>query len=98
MNKFVPQSWKFYTITVIESFLAFFIASFCIVMYYFHRDEGWITTGIILLLLYIFVIIVCVKRLIEKLSMAALMLLAPIGPLMVLIFSLVIFIIAGKFK
>ncbi|TAK78721.1 MAG: hypothetical protein EPO11_00995 [Gammaproteobacteria bacterium] len=96
--KFVQTSWRSYLITIIESLSAFFIASFALTMYYFHRGEGWIPMGLVLLALYLFVIIACIKRLIEKLSMAALMLFAPIGPLAMLILSLAVFMVAGKFK
>ncbi|GEM_PF-2798837 len=95
-HKFVQKSWKSYVITIIESLMAFFVASFSLITYYFHRGENWLPLGILLLALYLFVIVACIKRLIEKLSMAALMLLAPIGPLLMLILSLAVFILAGK--
>lgn len=77
--------WKLYLITTFESLLTFFLATFCIAMFYTHRGTDWILPGIFLIALYIFVIFALVKRVIDKFSWAAIMLIIPIAPLIALI-------------
>jgi hypothetical protein len=81
----VTVPWKKYLKITIESIVAFYIASFCVGMYFTHRGNDWLFFGIILAILYLFVILVCAKRILEKLSMPALMLVIPICPLIALI-------------
>jgi len=76
--------WKRYVSITIESLLAFYIATFCIAMYFTHLSTAWIIPGTILIVLYLFVIFVCIRRIIQTLSIAALMLIIPIAPLIVL--------------
>lgn len=73
--------WKFYITITAESLLAFYLATFCIAMYFTHRGPSWIMMGVVLAILYLFVIGVCIKRVIEKLPIAALMLIIPLAPL-----------------
>jgi hypothetical protein len=77
--------WKAFVKTTSESILAFYIATFCLGMYFLHRSPEWWQMGIVLGLLYSFVIIVCAKRVFENLSLAAIMLITPIAPLIALI-------------
>ena len=79
--------WKRYTITLAEVWIAFCIATFAMGMFFSHFYAGTLNIflGILLGILYLFVISLCVKRLIERLSIAALMLLVPIAPLAVLL-------------
>lgn len=77
--------WKAYLILTAESVLTFWIATFCIGMYFLHHEPNWIPTAIFLAILYLFVIIVCAKRIMEKVTIAALMLIIPIAPLLALI-------------
>lgn len=77
--------WKRYLIITTESLLAFYIATFCLAMYFTHRGTGWIFQGILLAILYAFVIFACATRVIQKLPVAALMLIIPIAPLIALI-------------
>ncbi|RDI48095.1 hypothetical protein [Aquicella lusitana] len=78
-------SWKPFVKITLESLISFYIATFCVAMFYIHRGENWLLAGIILALLYLFVIVVCAKRVFEKLPMAAIFLLIPIAPLIALI-------------
>lgn len=77
--------WKVYLLSTAESLLAFYLATFSVGMYFLHRPPNWALTGTILGLLYAFVIFVCAKRVMQKLSIAALMLIIPLAPLVALI-------------
>lgn len=59
-------SWKPFVKITLESLISFYIATFCVAMFYIHRGENWLLAGIILALLYLFVIVVCAKRVFEK--------------------------------
>lgn len=84
-NEFTPQvPWKLFLITTTESLLAFYLATFCLAMFLFHRSVNWIIPGIIMIALYLFVVFVCAKRVLSKLSMATVMLIIPIAPLLAL--------------
>lgn len=80
----ITVPWKKYLILTLESLLAFYLATFCFIMFFTHRGPDWILTGIILSILYLFVIFVCAKRTLAQLSMPALMLVIPIAPLIAL--------------
>lgn len=77
--------WKNYLTITAESLLTFYLATFCVAFYFKQHGIEWITLSILVIALYLFVIFACTKRVIEKLSMAALMLVIPIAPLIVLI-------------
>lgn len=77
--------WKLFVVTSIESLLAFYLATFCMAMYFIHRGTNWVIPGVFLGLFYLFVIFVCAKRVIEKLSLATVMLIIPIAPLLAII-------------
>jgi hypothetical protein len=77
--------WKHTISTTIESLLIFYIATFCMAMFLMHKGENWLIPGITLGLLYLFVIFACAKRVIEKLSLATIMLIIPLAPLIALI-------------
>ena len=84
-NDIIP--WRQYTATIIEAWLAFCIATFSIGMYFSHLNDSGVTIffGALLIALYLFVIVMCVKRLINKLAIPALMLMVPIAPLAILL-------------
>lgn len=90
--------WKVFLKITLESLIAFYIATFCMAMYYIHRSEQWVITGLFLALLYLFVIAVCAKRVIEKLSMATIMLIIPIAPLIALIIVISLIPLLQLFK
>jgi hypothetical protein len=76
--------WKHYLTISMESLLAFYISTFCIAVYFTHRGTNWIIQGAILILLYLFVIFACIKRVIQHLPLPALMLIIPLAPLIAL--------------
>lgn len=83
--------WKALITTTAECLLAFYLATFCVAVFFTHRGDSWLVPGLCLIFLYLFVIVACAKRIIEKLSIAAVMLIIPIAPLLglILIISLI---------
>ena len=77
--------WKIYLTTTLETLLAFYVATFSLAMFFIHRGNSWLSQGLLLILLYLFVIFACGKRVIEKLPISAVMLIIPIAPLLALI-------------
>ncbi len=77
--------WKIYLTTTAETLIAFYLATFSLAMFYLHRSSSWLPEAIFLLTMYLFVIFVCGKRIMEKLPISAVMLIIPIAPLIVLI-------------
>lgn len=77
--------WKIYLKITVESLLTFYLATFCVAMFFTHRETDWILNAIILGLLYAFVIFACIKRLVQTLPLPALMLIVPLAPLIVII-------------
>lgn len=84
-NQTSTVNWKAFIIITFESLLAFYIATFCVGMFFLHRGTNWLWPALLLGLLYLFVIVVCAKRVFEKLSLATIMLIVPIAPLIALI-------------
>lgn len=84
-DRLITVPWKKYLKITFESLLAFYLATFCMGMFFTHRGPDWLLPGIFLIVLYLFVIVVCAKRILEKLAMPALMLVIPIAPLIALI-------------
>lgn len=82
-----PITWKRYAITMAEVWIAFCIATFTMGVYFSHLENTpWtIFFAAIMGVMYLFVIFACIKRLVERLSIATLMLLVPIAPLAVLL-------------
>ncbi len=78
-------NWKVYLSVTAETMLTFYLATFCMAMFFVHRPANWIILGILMILLYLFVIIVCAKRIYNCLPLSALMLIIPIAPLLALI-------------
>ena len=79
------SSWRSYTKIILDVFLTFSIATFCLGMYVIHVRNAFILTSILMGLLYFTVIVLCIKRLVEHLSPASLMLMIPIAPLAILL-------------
>ncbi len=78
-------SWKAYCKIVGEFFLGFYLATFCVAIYISHRQGANLYITFLLAFLYIFVIAVSIKRVLEKLPIAGIMLFAPTAPLIALI-------------
>lgn len=89
--------WRVYVGLTIQSVLSFYIATFCIAMYFLHHGREHVLLAISQVLLYIFIIGVTAKRIAQHFSPAALMLTIPIAPLLALIFILSMLPILQKF-
>jgi hypothetical protein len=100
MNNQAILSLKHYALTIIEAWIAFCIATFAIGMYFSHfENDTWtIFFAVIMVISYLFVIIVCIKRIVERLPIAALMLLIPIAPLAVLLLVISLLPIIQKLR
>jgi ABC-type amino acid transport system permease subunit len=73
--------WKAYISVAAESFIAFYIATFCMGLYITHHlSPGSLLLNITLGLLY-----ACIKLVVAKLSAPAMMIIIPIVPLLALI-------------
>lgn len=71
--------------------VAFFIATFCVAMFFSHLRGGhWVVQGAIMIGLYFFVLGACIRLLVKRLSVAAMMLITPIVPLAALILILML--------
>ena len=79
-NTYVP--WKRYTLAIAEAVFIFTTASFLLGLYIMHR--GSITTTVLLSVLYALIVIASIIRMVRKFSVAALMLMVPIAPLIIL--------------
>lgn len=89
--------WKVYLTITIESLLTFYLATFCVAMFFTHRGTDWVFNAILLAILYAFVIFACVKRIIQTLPLPALMLIVPLAPLIVIIMVISLIPILQKF-
>jgi hypothetical protein len=65
--------------------IAFFAATFCVAMFFSHLGGHWVIPGVIMLALYVFVLGVCIRMIVKRLSVAAMMLITPIVPLVALL-------------
>lgn len=88
LSNTTPTGWKFYTVTIVQVWVVFSIVTFVFGLYLTHLGVDHLIVTIVMALLYIFVIVCCIKRLVERLPVAALMLLVPIAPLAVLLLIL----------
>jgi len=84
-NEISLLPWKLYLTITIESLLTFYIATFCVAMFFTHHGTHWIIPAIILGILYVFVIFACSKRVFQSLPLPALMIIIPLAPLMAII-------------
>lgn len=81
----LPGTWKAYVRAGVQFLAVFYLASFCLGMLFLHRGEHWYLQGIFLGLLYLFIVVYSVVRMIKKLSMAAIMVASPTIPLCMLL-------------
>lgn len=77
--------WKRYIFTTLECLIAFYIATFCMALNFFKYGVSSPAASIMLGILYIYVIYLCVRLIVQRFSLAALMLIVPIAPLIALI-------------
>jgi hypothetical protein len=76
---------KLYLGTLVECLVAFFAATFCVALFFSHLGGHWVIPGVILLALYVFVLGICIRMIVKRLSVAAMMLITPIVPLVALL-------------
>lgn len=84
-NEATMLSWKHYGAAIAEVWIAFCIATFSAGMFFSHLHGSQMITNVFVLALYIAVVVLCIKRISEKLPISAIMLLIPIAPLCVLL-------------
>jgi hypothetical protein len=77
--------WRYYTKITIESVGSFYAASFCMAMFFIHQGKDSLALSLLMVSLYLFIIGATVRRIVQKFSIAALMLIVPIAPLLVMI-------------
>jgi hypothetical protein len=82
------QSWKHHLLSVTKIMLVLYIATFFLALFIAHRGTNWVIPGIIVGILYLGVFIFCVKRIIQSLPIAGLMIAAPTLPLVLLLMVL----------
>ena len=80
--------WKSYAFATLKAVALFYISTFCLGVFFTHDGAHSILQMLAMILLYLFVIGTIVKGVIDKFSVAALMLIVPIAPLLALIFIL----------
>ena len=85
MEYTLEKNWKYYTKIIAEAFFAFYISTFCFIVYLWHRDGSHLVLTIIIACLYLFIFALTLYRLITRLPLAVLMILVPIAPLFALI-------------
>ena len=81
----VHISSKPYIMAVAEAIFFFTIATFCLGIYFTHQGAEYIFSSVIIIALYLFVVITSIKFLVQRSSIAAIMLMIPIAPLLILI-------------
>ena len=80
-----PVTWRSYLLDGVIFLFIFYITTLCVAVFFIHRGQNWIIPGVFLGILYLFVIIASLRKIIKKLPMAAIILAAPTIPLFMLI-------------
>lgn len=81
-NTYVP--WKRYTLAVAEAVFIFTLASFLLGLFILHRGDSGTATIVLIGIFYACVVGYSIYRMVRKFSLAALMLMVPIAPLVIL--------------
>jgi hypothetical protein len=87
-NETGTKPWKQYLISVAKTMLILYAATFGLALFIAHRGEHWVIPAVIIGMLYLGVFIYCIKRIIQTLPMAGLMIAAPTLPLVLLLMVL----------
>lgn len=85
VSKSEMSNWHIFSRIIAEAMLIFYIATFCLVMYLYHRPANDIWCAGAMGVMYVFILFAVIKRLIAKLPLAVLILMVPIAPLFALI-------------
>ena len=83
----------------IESWSIFFIATFFVALYFTHVTVNHTLTiigAVLIVAAYLGIIVFCIRRLVARLPLAALMLMIPIAPLLILLFVVALLPILQK--
>ncbi len=80
-----PITWKKHLFSAIKFLVTFYIVTLCMAIFFIHRGNDWVMQGILMGVLYLFVIVVSIKQMIKNLPMAAIILAALIVTLGMLI-------------
>ncbi len=81
----LPVTWKGYLFTGLRFLIIFYAATFCLGVLFLCRGEHWQVPGLIFGVLYLCLLFYAARRMIKKLSMAAIMVASPTIPLCMLI-------------
>lgn len=81
----IPMNWKNYLFICLKFLGVFYVSSFCLALFIMHKVAHKWGLSIFMILLYIFILIVSLRKMIKKLPMAALVLASPLIPLFMLI-------------
>jgi hypothetical protein len=90
--------WKAYAKVTFESVASFYIASFCMAVFFVRQGSDSILLSIFMVALYLFIVGATVRRIVQKFAIAALMLIVPIAPLLVLIIFVTMIPILERFQ
>ena len=87
MTSEIPSKklWKKYTLRVVLAMIAFYLATFSLIIYFYYHQSNQVLIDCVTVGLYLFILFAIVKRLAETLPLAVLMILIPIAPLYALI-------------
>lgn len=80
--EYVP--WKRYTFAVTQATLTFTLASFFLGLYIMHRGDSSIWLSVFVGLIYTMTVVVSIWRMVKQFSLAAVMLMIPIAPFVIL--------------
>lgn len=79
------QEWKRPLYDALQFLIIFYISAFSLALFFLHQGKQHFIQAIVFVILFLFANFFAVKKLIQKLPMAAIVLAAPIIPLIMLI-------------
>jgi hypothetical protein len=77
--------WKYYSKLILESIVGFYIATFCIAVFFLRHGSHDVPLAILQVTLYLIIVGCIATRIIKRFPPPALMLTVPIAPLLILI-------------
>jgi hypothetical protein len=81
----IPTSWKHYLIIGLKFLGVFYISSFCLALFFMHKMVHEWGLSIFMISLYLFILVISLRKMIKQLPMAVLVLASPLIPLFMLI-------------
>ena len=76
--------WKTYLTTTLQTVSAFYVATLCFAVFFTRSNGCSLAIWFLMSALYLSVIGICITRIIQRFSMAALMIVIPIAPFLAL--------------